>query len=364
MTNISILLEFFFIFSPFFVIITLGDTMEKVKSYIIEFIQEEYKFIIFLAFIYFILQIHVNYYIITGGGTSDVSSRIQVEDKYESKGSFNISYVTELQKANVLGYLLSYVIPTWELEDANLYKYTTTESMEDIEFRSDLDLKTANGNAIYWAYTLADKEAQQVSSKIYVITILPEYNSTLKIGDQIVSIDEYHYETIDEYKAYLQTKSEGDIVLIKIIRNEKELEVEHALTLSEERLVLGVGLQMVREYETNPPVSIQFKSSESGPSGGLITTLEIYNQLTEKDLTKGLKIAGTGTIEIDGSIGQIGGIEHKLLGAEDDKVDVFLSPGGENYETALAYKKAKKLKLKIIKVDTIEDAIQKLEEYR
>jgi PDZ domain-containing protein len=332
-----------------------------VASYIKELIREEYKFIIFLILLYCILQTNVNYYIITGGGTSDVATRIEVSEKYKSKGSFNISYVTELQRASVITYLLSYVIPTWEREDANLYKYSTTESLEDIQFRSELDLKTANGTATYWAYTLANKEVHKTDTNIYVITIFPDYNNNLKIGDKIISMDDQHYETIEEYKAYLQTKKAQDTVSIKIIRKDKEMTVDSVLSESENQLVLGVGLQIVNTYDTDPPVKISFKSTESGPSGGLITTLEIYNQLTKKDLTHGLKIAGTGTIELDGTIGQIGGIEHKLLGAEDDHTDIFLSPSGENYQAALKYKKKKKLKIKIIEVTTIEDAIEKLE---
>ena len=339
----------------------LGDKMKKVTSYIKNLIREEYKFLIFLILLYCILQIRVNYYIIVGGGTSDVSSRIEVVDSYKSKGSFNISYVTELEKANLITYLLSYVIPSWEREDANLYKYSTTESLEDIQFRSDLDLQTANGNATYWAYTLANKEVQETNVEIYVITVFPGYESPLKVGDKILSMDNQHYSTIEEYKSYLQTKKDQERVTIKVLRKNKEIELTPTLTEQEGKRVLGVGLQIVRSYETNPPVHIHFKSTESGPSGGLITTLEIYNQLTKKDLTKGLKIAGTGTIEADGTIGQIGGIEHKLLGAEDDHTDIFLSPSGDNYKAALKYQKEKKLKLKIIEVKTIEDAIQKLE---
>ena len=87
----------------------------------------------------------------------------------------------------------------------------------------------------------------------------------------------------------------------------------------------------------------------------------MYNQLTKKDLTKGYTIAGTGTIEEDGSIGQIGGIEHKILGAVAAKADYFLSPAGDNYKDAKKYIKKKKLKIKLIKVNNIQDAISILE---
>ena len=334
--------------------------VKKFFTYIKEFILEEHKLLVIMLLLYIILQYPLNYYIVTAGGTSDVSSRIHVTDKYKSKGSFNISYVNEL-KGTVFTYCLSYLIPTWERENADNYKYTTSETIEDIEFRGDLDLLTSNGNATYWAYKLADKEVNITSSRLFVIMKTDEYDTPLKIGDEILSIDNNTYQTVEEYKSYFQTKNENDYVEVKIKRNGKEKVLKTKLYKNEDRLIIGVGLQYLREYETNPKVYIKFRSSESGPSGGLITTLEIYNELTKKDLTKGKKIVGTGTIEVDGTIGQIGGVEHKLLGAESAKADVFLVPDGQNYKDALKYKKKNKLKIKLIKVKTIEDAITKLE---
>lgn len=335
--------------------------MKKVATSIRDFIKEEIVSILFLILLYYILQIPVNYYIITGGGTSNVASRIEVEDKYSEKGSFNISYVTELQ-GTVMTYLLSYIIPTWEKESADLYKFSTSDSMEDIEFRSNLDLKSANGTATYWAYTLANKSVEKTSSKIYVISTFEEYPNSLKAQDEILEIDGKTYDTIMDYKKYLQEKE--NTVKVKVLRNKKEIEIEAKLYEKKGQKILGVGLQLVNTYETNPKVDIKFHSSESGPSGGLITTLEIYNQLTQKDLTKGRKITGTGTIELDGTIGTIGGVEHKLLGAEAANTDYFLVPSGENYETAKKYKEEKKLKTKLVEVSNIQEAIQKLEELK
>jgi len=334
--------------------------MHKFIETVKNVLKEDYKFIIFLIVLYIILQFPLNYYITTGGGTSDIASRIKVEDAHSSKGSLNISYVTQLE-GTLLTYGLSYIIPTWERESANLYKYSESESIDDIEFRSELDLTTANGTATYWAYTLANKEVTLKNQKLYVITTFSEYETPLKVKDQIISIDDVSYDTINEYKDYLQTKSKEEPIRIKIIRNKKEQVVEANLHEIDGTLYLGVGLQYVKKYDTNPKVDIKFRHSESGSSGGLITTLEMYNQLTKKDLTKGYKIAGTGTIEEDGTIGEIGGIEHKILGAEKSKTDIFLVPSGNNYEDALKYKKEKKLKIKLIEVKTITDAIEKLE---
>ena len=91
-------------------------------NYIISFIKEEYKFLLLLILLLIICEYPINYYITTGGGISDVSSRIIVAKKKKSSGSFNISYVEEL-RGTLLTYGLSYIIPTWERESADNYKY-------------------------------------------------------------------------------------------------------------------------------------------------------------------------------------------------------------------------------------------------
>lgn len=335
---------------------------KKFITAIKETIKEEYKFIIFMTLLLVVLNFPLNYYIVIGGGISDAATRIEVDGKQKSSGSFNISYVSQVD-ANILFYGLSYIVPTWEREDVNMYKYTENENMEDVQFRSDLDLLTANGTATYWAYTLANKKIEEISAQLFVIATFPsEYETTLKIGDEVLSIDDKSYDDVTKYSEYLQTKNEGDKVSIKVIRKKKEMTIEAPIYVLENKKILGVNLQYVRKYKTDPEVKIDFRKKESGPSGGLITTLEMYNQLTKKDLTKGRTIAGTGTIEADGSIGEIGGIEHKILGAVSADADIFLSPGGDNYKDAKAYIKKKKLKIKLIKVDNIQGAIKSLEE--
>ena len=86
----------------------------------------------------------------------------------------------------------------------------------------------------------------------------------------------------------------------------------------------------------------------------------IYNKITKKDVTKGLKIAGTGEIDKDGNIGTIGGVKYKLLGAEKKHADIFLVPNGENYKECIKIKKERNLKIKVIGVSTFSEAVDKL----
>ena len=299
---------------------------EKVK----EFIKTEYKFILFLIVFVVICTWPVNYYIVIGGGISDISDRVVVENGDSSNGSFNLSYVSEL-KGTTLSYLLSYVMPHWKRVSMDDYKYTTDEDYQDIEFRSELDLLSSNSNAIYYAYQLADKPCEVVKTDVYVIVKFSEYDNPLEVGDKLLKVNGVLCANLVEFQEAIQ-KVEGNSVRVTVLRDGKEMELTSKLYEEENRKVLGVGLQSVTTYDVDPEVKFQFEKNESGPSAGLITTLSIYDQLTKGNLTKGKLIAGTGTIEADGSIGQIGEVEYKLLGAVDGGAQVFLVPAGENYQ--------------------------------
>ena len=329
---------------------------EKVK----EFIKTEYKFILFLIVFVVICTWPVNYYIVIGGGISDISDRVVVENGDSSNGSFNLSYVSEL-KGTTLSYLLSYVMPHWKRVSMDDYKYTTDEDYQDIEFRSELDLLSSNSNAIYYAYQLADKPCEVVKTDVYVIVKFPEYDNPLEVGDKLLKVNGVFCTNLVEFQEAIQ-KVEGNSVRVTVLRDGKEMELTSKLYEEENRKVLGVGLQSVTTYDVDPEVKFQFEKNESGPSAGLITTLSIYDQLTKGDLTKGKLIAGTGTIEADGSIGPIGEVEYKLLGAVDGGAQVFLVPAGENYQDCKKMKKEESLDIKLISVKNIDDAIKKLKD--
>ena len=283
---------------------------EKVK----EFIKTEYKFILFLIVFVVICTWPVNYYIVIGGGISDISDRVVVENGDSSDGSFNLSYVSEL-KGTTLSYLLSYVMPHWK----------------------------------------------RVSMDDYVIVKFPEYDNPLEVGDKLLKVNGVLCANLVEFQEAIQ-KVEGNSVRVTVLRDGKEMELTSKLYEEENRKVLGVGLQSVTTYDVDPEVEFQFEKNESGPSAGLITTLSIYDQLTKGDLTKGKLIAGTGTIEADGSIGQIGEVEYKLLVAVDGGAQVFLVPAGENYQDCKKMKKEENLDIKLISVKNIDDAIKKLKD--
>jgi PDZ domain-containing protein len=114
---------------------------------------------------------------------------------------------------------------------------------------------------------------------------------------------------------------------------------------------------VVRELTEPPfPVAIQ-AGNVGGPSAGMMHALAIIDTLTPGELTGGNVIAGTGTIEYDGSVGSIGGIRQKVVAAEAAGASVILVPAG-NYEEALT---AERDSIDIVPIANLEEAIAYLE---
>ena len=91
-------------------------------------------------------------------------------------------------------------------------------------------------------------------------------------------------------------------------------------------------------------------------------SLAIYNSITEEDITHGLKVVGTGTIDIDGKVGAIDGVKYKMLGAKKNKADIFLCPK-ENYDEAIKVKKKYNINMDVVSINTFNDALNYLQNY-
>ena len=92
-----------------------------------------------------------------------------------------------------------------------------------------------------------------------------------------------------------------------------------------------------------------------GPSAGLAFALDVVEELGH-DVTHGYKVAATGEIELDGSVGPIGGVKQKIFGVREAGVDVFLVPAGDNAKDARKYAGS----VRVIPVKSFRQALQAL----
>ena len=100
------------------------------------------------------------------------------------------------------------------------------------------------------------------------------------------------------------------------------------------------------------PVKIASQKISGGPSAGLMFTLGVFDLVTGDNLAGGRKIAGTGTIDLEGNVGPIGGVQQKVVASERVGAEYFLCPA-DNYSDALSTATS----IKVVKIATAQDAI-------
>ena len=331
--------------------------MKKYYEKVLDFIKDEYKFLIFCGIILFLGLFHLPYNLYVGGGIISLESRLEVEDSYNEEGSMNISYVKSLN-ATIPTYLLSYVF-NWERESVENSKIDSSDNVKSIWKRELLYLQEANDNAIISAYKLAGEELT-INKELLKILYVDENSVTdLEIGDTLLSINGHELTKFEDIIEILSDYDVDEKVSVKYLRDGKEKEGFFNIREIDGEKKAGVYILRLFDYDIKRKVTLDFSDSEGGPSAGFMVSLAIYNRLTSYDLTKGRKIVGTGTIDSDGNVGAIGGVKYKLSGAVSGKADLFLVPE-ENYEEALEVKKEKGYDIQIVPVKTLSEAVEYL----
>ena len=332
----------------------------KVYLRVKKFMKDYYKSIIFLVICYFVFTFPLPYYIYAGGGTINIDDRIEIEGSSSSSGSLNFAYVKELE-GNVASFILGNIIPSYDIEKKENVELSEDESSEDILFRNRIYLENANQTAIMLAYTKADKEVEITNKHFYIIYVEEKEDKGLRVGDELIKVNDKEIDEVTDFTEEIQNYDVGDTIEVTVIRDNKEIIVTPTVKEENGRKITGVSVSTIYDFKTNPEIELKFKDSEGGPSGGLMLTLAIYDKLTDGDLTKGLKIVGTGTISSDGTVGEIGGVKYKLNGAVKAGADLFLVPVGDNYKEALKEKEEHDYDIEIKAIGTFDEAVEYLE---
>jgi PDZ domain-containing protein len=179
----------------------------------------------------------------------------------------------------------------------------------------------------------------------------------LVAGDAVVSVDALALTTknVNDAIKRIQTTPPGGTVDLVVVRDGKrrDLRVKPVVQDGVQRIGVSLGI----DYDFPFDVKINIDPNIGGPSAGLMFSLAIYDTLTPGSLTGGQKIAGTGEIEPNGSVGPIGGIQQKIAASDRDGARLFLVPK-DNCSEAVG---ADKGDVRLVKVTTMHDAVTSVE---
>lgn len=321
--------------------------------------------------VYVTVYMPTPYIIYQPGSADEVKPMLSVQKgDPDEKGAFMMTTVSA-SYANLVMLVVSAFNPNAEIDkkEARLGDRSEDEyAAEQVYLMSD-----SQSSAMEAAYHEANVPYSIVPQYLFIFST-PEGDEArkhFKPGDRLSEVDGNPVTDNAALTNLLKTKKAGDQVTVKLIRDGKTLEEKVKLIelkdkdTNRTRPGLGVTIAtMQKVVSKDPGLQVNFQNTRvGGPSAGLMFTMEIYNQLTDGDLTKGYQVAGTGTIDKEGNVGPIGGVQHKIVAADRKHAEIFFVPK-DNYAEAKA--KADKIKtgMKLVPVEKLEDAIAYMENLR
>ncbi len=315
------------------------------------------------------------YYIEMPGGAYDIREVLRVDNKEdEQKGSYNFVAVT-VSQATAAQLLYAWLTPFTDISSAE--ETTGGASSEDYERINQFYMETSQNMAIYQAMKLAGKETSLEFKGVYVLELNPKstFKDILHLADTVTGVNGKTFKSSTELIDYVAGLKIGDKVSVQYTSlGEEKTATGKIIKLDNGKNGIGIGL--VDHTEVKSDIPIEFETDGvGGPSAGLMFTLDIYTQITNQDLRQGRVIAGTGTIEEDGTVGDVGGVDKKVVSAANSGAEIFFVPNNpvdeavkkEDPDALTNYEEAKKAAkeigtdMKIVPVKTAQDAIDYLE---
>lgn len=263
---------------------------------------------------------------------------VQIEgtDLFETAGSLSFTTITlhggPRFPVTAWDWLAAELDPRADVVDEELV-FPEDVTAEEIQEQNAELMRTSQDQA---AVVALRANGVEVPEQILVAQVLVDAPAAdvLRVNDQIVSVAGTAVDNPDEVRDVLQEFDAGTEVPFEIVRAGEEVSLDVPTGESEVTLEDGtremrtvIGVYLASDFELPVDVTID-AGNVGGPSAGLMFSLAVYDKITPGELTGGLDIAGTGTINSAGEVGPIGGIRQKMVAAADAGADYFLAPAG------------------------------------
>jgi PDZ domain-containing protein len=193
-----------------------------------------------------------------------------------------------------------------------------------------------------------------------VVAVLPDKPAAgaLRVGDVIVGVDGQSIGTVGDLQTAIRGHQPGDALEVAFRRDGAEQSARVGTVPASDdphRPLIGLAVETDGFTAELPfPVTID-AGPVLGPSAGLMFALGIYDALTPGPLGRGVKIAGTGTVDPQGRVGPVDGVAQKVIGAEKAGAALFFAPADNAAEARRAASS-----IRVVPVATFDDALDTL----
>lgn len=305
------------------------------------------------------------YHLIQPGSVRPAEQRIEIEGapSYETDGEvlFTTVYLTQATPALLIRAWLDDAVEVRTEEE--MYPDGDPDGSRRIA-RQRMDLSKLVATRV--ALEQVGIDAAYVADGARVLGIVDDGPSDgiISVDDVIVGVDGGEVALPDDIGTELADRSPGETVDVVVERPDGD-EVSREVVLGESgdqkgRPILGVEVEPANPaLDTDVIVDVD-SGDVSGPSAGLAWTLAIIDRLTPESLTGGRRIAVTGEIRDDGTVGPIGGITQKVAAVKRAGIDVFMYPAETPDEEQVAMRKVAGDDVTLWPVANIDEAIERL----
>ena len=306
-------------------------------------------------------SIPLPYYTIAPGQALDVRPLVKVGSgpNDDSEGQFFLTTVS-LGQANLFQALAGWVDSSVDVieESAIRPPSVSPEELTKLNLEQMANSKqTALGVAFeYLGYDAISGDG----AKIVGIEKGSPADSSLRVDEVITAVNGAEVNDHLQLVKIVRATRPGARVVLDLQSGGGERRVDIELGSNPTNVEQGfLGVQLsTHNLRFDFPYELELESERiGGPSAGLAYTLEVLDILTEGDLAGGRKVAVTGTIELDGTVGEVGGVAQKAVAVREAKADVFIVPSAEREEV----KRAIGRNIEVVGVDSLTDAIAQLE---
>ena len=301
------------------------------------------------------------YTTLSPGSATDTRTLIQVakgQKVYNHPGEFLFVTVSELDRPSFFQVLTGWIAPHVDVFPTAVVSGGLTAA-QNARYSAVL-MANSKQSATFQALSRLGFGPSEVANGVFVSQIVQgsPADGALSAGDTITNVSGTAIYSSQDLQGFLAHKKPGQTIVLTVDR--PGVSLDHKVTMrlgtqvKDNKKVPYMGIFLETRPSYKLPFRVDFDTGNiGGPSAGLALTLSLMDKLSPRGLTKGHKIAVTGTMEVDGSVGPIGGIAQKIVAVRNSGAQYFLVPTDE-------YAQAKELagpQLKVFAVTSLDNAL-------
>lgn len=298
------------------------------------------------------------YYSFSPGPAFEVDDLVTLDNSDPIDGEFYMLTIS-LSQVSVIEYGLAQFDRSVDIIPREAVR-PVGQSDEQYRARNRLSMEESKTNSVFVALNHLGYDVAVTGDGVLVAGLSEgsPVEGILLLDDVIIRFDGVPVTTAGELTSLIADRQVGDEVVLDVIRGGRPVQVTATLiqhVSDPDRPMVGF-LATTDNWSYTSPIDIQIDTTNvGGPSAGLMYTLTLIDLLSDDDLAAGRVIAGTGTIDLNGAVGPIGGIRQKVVSAEATGADVMFVPA-DNWDELEGFE----VDIELVRVETYLDALDYL----